>query len=175
MTFEQTVQLLGVIGTWFAGGATIIVAMVALFLARRSERVRLQAGVGLRLMITPGLDTQEECLQFRVTNHGERPVTIDTVGWRIGKGKQKKFCIQVLSTHSPDNYPKKIEHGETATFIVGFKECPDWMREFATDFVTDVSDKALKTLRAQIHTSVETVEVAPEQELLDRLKKAHNL
>ena len=44
--------------------------------------------------------------------------------------------------------------------------------EFATGFVRDLSDRNLKTLVAQIHTSVgQTVEVKPENGLLEALKK----
>lgn len=170
MTFEQQMQLWAVVGTWIAGIATIFVAVVALLLARRSEKVRLQANVGLRLAITPGI-SKEECLKFTVTNVGERQVTIDSIGWRIGKRKNKRFALQIVSTLSPHNYPKKIAHGETAQFLVYFSESPNWMRDFIADFVQDVSDKSINTLRAQIHTSVgHTVDVVPEQSLLEKLK-----
>jgi hypothetical protein len=47
------------------------------------------------------------------------------------------------------------------------------MSTTATSFVKDVSDKSLKTLVVQIHTSVgQTVEVRPEKGLLEVVKKA---
>ena len=174
MTFEQKMQLWALVGTWFAGLATVFVAVVALFLARRSEKVRLKAHVDLRLAITPGINT-EECLQFRVTNLGERPVTIDSIGWRIGKSKNKRFALQALSPRSPHQYPKKVGHGETAQFIVYFSESPNWMRDFIADFVHDVSEKSINTLRAQIHTSVgHSIDVVPEQSLLERLRNVES-
>jgi len=49
---------------------------------------------------------------------------------------------------------------------------PNWKREFANGFVRDLSDKALKTLVAQVHTSVgKTVDVHPRKDLLDALKE----
>ena len=170
MTFDQKMQLWALVGTWFAGFATIFVAVVALFLARRSEKVRLKAHVGLQLLISPGISA-EECLYFSVTNLGERSVTIDSIGWCIGKRKSRRFAIQILSSISPHQYPKKIEHGEKAQFIIDFTESPNWMKDFVTQFIRDVSDKSLNTLRAQIHTSLgHSIDVVPEQSLLEKLK-----
>lgn len=160
-------QLWGVIGAWVAGMGTVFAASVALHLARRSEKVRLKAHVGLRSLITPGIST-EECVQFYVTNLGVKPVTIILIGWRIGRWKQKAHAVQIVSSHSPHNYPKKLKHGETATFLLSLTESPMWLSQFATDFVKDAP---LTTLRAQFHTSVgSTHEVLPEQGLLDKLK-----
>lgn len=67
---------------------------------------------------------------------------------------------------------KKLEHGEEAQFIVSFYESPNWMRDFAVNFVKDISDKSIKTLRAQIHTSVgRDVAVVPEKEMLKALQE----
>jgi hypothetical protein len=63
--------------------------------------------------------------------------------------------------------------GKGTTLMVSLGETPDWYREFATGFVQDLSDESLKTLVAQIHTSIgQTIEVHPEKELLDALKTA---
>jgi hypothetical protein len=57
--------------------------------------------------------------------------------------------------------------------MVSLGETPNWYREFATGFVQDLSEESLKTLVAQIHTSVgQTIEVHPEKELLNALKTA---
>jgi hypothetical protein len=56
--------------------------------------------------------------------------------------------------------------------LVSFDMMPGWKREFATGFVKDLSDKSLKTLVAQIHTSVgKTFDVHPRKDLLDALKE----
>lgn len=57
--------------------------------------------------------------------------------------------------------------------MVSFVLMPNWATEFAQGFVRDCSDKSLKTLRAQVHTSVgQTVEVKPETPLLELIKTA---
>ena len=56
--------------------------------------------------------------------------------------------------------------------MVSFLVTPNWSRDFATGFIKDLSDRHLKTLVAQVHTSVgQTIEVHPDKTILDELKK----
>ena len=71
-----------------------------------------------------------------------------------------------------DNFPKKIEHGETASFMISLSESPDWYEYFSKFFVDEGYTYKVKTLRAQIHTSIgHTENVAPEKNLLDKLEE----
>jgi hypothetical protein len=66
--------------------------------------------------------------------------------------------------HSPHSaqYPIELAHGKGANFMVSFDVFPNWKEDFATGFIRDLSDKSLKTLPAQVHTSVgKTVEAHP--------------
>lgn len=66
----------------------------------------------------------------------------------------------------------ELTYGKEANFMVSFLVIPTWLKDFATGFVRDLSDRHLKSLVAQIHTSVgQTVEVKPENGLLEALKK----
>jgi len=57
-----------------------------------------------------------------------------------------------------------------ASFMVNFSESPNWKKDFAKRFI---SDKHIRTLRGQIHTSVGYIEmVKPEKNLLDALENA---
>ena len=80
MTFDQKIQLWNAIGTWVAGIATFCAVIVSLHLARRVEKVRLRTRVGIRQMFqgdgTPG----QELLEFHITNLGDRPVTVVSLG-----------------------------------------------------------------------------------------------
>ena len=176
MTFDQMIQVWVAIGTWVAGLGTIAAVIVALYLARRSEKVRLQVHVGLRQVILGDGSAFQRHVAISVTNRGERPVTINSVGWAVGKRKQRRVAIQPVSGPHTSQYPIELAHGKGANFMVSFVETPNWPREFATGFVEDLSDKSLKTLLAQVHTSVgQTVEVHPENDLLEELKKAASL
>ena len=114
---------------------------------------------------------QEELVMVSTTNVGERPVIINSIGWSIGKGKRKRQSIQMFSGTLGDSIPKKIEHGETASFMISLSESPDWYKYFAKFFVDEGYTYKVKTLRAQIHTSVgHTENVLPEKNLLDKLE-----
>ena len=57
-------------------------------------------------------------------------------------------------------------------FTVSLSGTPPWTRDFSLKFIDDPSIQSLKTLRAQIYTSVgKTFEVKPESGLIDRLRQ----
>ena len=172
MTLDQKIQIWVAVGTWFSGIGTIAAVIAALYLARRGEDVRLNIGVGLMEVVIGDGSPFQEHVGINVTNLGERPVTVNTVGWAIGKGKTRRFAIQPLNSPHSAQYPIALAHGKSASFLVSFDMMPDWKRQFAIGFVKDLSDKSLKTLVAQVHTSVgKTFDVHPRKDLLDALKE----
>jgi hypothetical protein len=173
MTLDQQIQIWNVVGTWVAGIGTLAAVIVSLRLARRSQQVQVRASVGIRLLFSGDGTPAEENVGFTVVNLGDRVVTVNSVGWRVGKGKTAKFCIQPLYSPRGTQYPKQLAHGEQATFMVSFSVLPSWPKDFAAGFVGDLSKPHLKTLRGLVHTSVgETIEVKPEANLLERLQEA---
>ena len=168
MSFEEVMQVLHVLGAWIAGIGSLAAAIVALWLAHRSEKVKLNSFVDVGFM-PGGYSPTKELLWISTTNTGDRPVTISSIGWRIGSGKSAKFAMQLRFHRDSDQCPKKIDHGETANFITSLS---DWLKYFADNFVEDASDKEIKTLRVQIHTSVgQTKDVIPKKSLLAQLNK----
>lgn len=173
VTLDQKIQLWNAIGTWVAGIATFAAVITSLYLARQSSRVKMKAVVGLRLVIGRGAP-REEVLQFSVTNQGDRPVTISNVGWVIGKGKNQRHALQLFGSAYSASIPKTLAHGERADFLISFTERPDWLDEFSKKFVMTNDPKVLRTLTAEIRTSVDqTVKVKPEALLLQRIAEAY--
>ncbi len=171
MTFDQTIQIWVAIGTWFAGLATLAAVIVSLWLSRRSEKVRLDVQAGLRVVVIGDGSPFQENASIIVTNLGDRAVTVNSIGWAIGKGKARRHCLQPVYGPHTSQWPIELAHGKSATFMVSFVLMPTWPADFAQGFVQDCSERSLKTLRALVHTSVgQTVEVTPETPLLDLLK-----
>jgi hypothetical protein len=171
MTLDQQIQVWNAVGTWVAGIATFLAVIVSLHLARKSERVNLRTNLGIRLVFEGDGTPAEEHVGFSVVNLGERPVNVVSIGWCVGKGKAKRFCIQPVAGRYTQQYPQQLPHGEQATFLVSFLASPNWSKEFATGFVEDLSEKNLKTLRGMVHTSVgKSIEVVPEENLIERLR-----
>lgn len=159
-------------GSWLAAIGTISAVVVALLLARRADSIKLSVAAGLRVIVGGGINHPKECLVISVTNLGERPVIIQSTGWRIGRGRNKRQAIYFPSKSSPSQFGKVIEHGQHAQFVTDFLESPNWMRDFADKMVQDGSEKWLKTLRALVVTSVGHTEIVkPEQPFLDEIQQ----
>jgi hypothetical protein len=172
MTLDQQLQLWNVIGTWLASIGTIAAVIVALYLARRVEKVRLKVYVGLVDVLMGDGSPIQPHLGFKVTNLGERPVTINSIGWAIGKGKKRRVAVQTVSGPFTHAYPAELSHGKSADFMVSFVQTKNWGKDFATGFVKDPSDKNLKTLVGLVQTSVgQTIEVRPDKRVLELLKR----
>ena len=162
---------------WLSVGAsglaalgTIMASVVALWLAQSSQRVKLKTFLGVRESVGP--QGQATFVLFDVTNIGERPVTIASIGWRIGKKKgDRRQCLIPLTGPPGDRVPKTIAHGERAFFVVLAKGSEMWIPDFVAQFVNDVSESSIRTLRGQVHTSVgHTETVVPEGNFVDELR-----
>ena len=173
MTLDQQINVWNAVGTWVAGVATFSAVLVSLYLARRSEHIRIKVTAGIREIYAGDGTPAEEHVEISVVNHGDRVVTVNSVGWKISTRKNARFCIQPVSGKWTQDYPRQLAHGEQATFLVSFKATPNWLSDFAKGFVGDMSNKNLKTLRALVHTSLgQTIEAIPESNLLEKLRAA---
>lgn len=171
MTLDQQIQVWNAIGTWLAGIATFAAVVVSLRLVSRADRVRLKVHAGIRLLFIGDGSPAEELLEIHVTNLGDRPATVTSVGWAIGKRKKRRYCLQSLSGRYTAQYPKELAHGQSASFQVSFVETPHWANDFVDKFVAS-GGEPLNTLVAQVHTSVgQTVEVRAEPNLIEALTK----
>lgn len=164
MTLDQTIQVWNTVGTWLAGMATFAAVVVSLYLSRQRDRVNLKVHAGLRLVIVGDGSPARRVVVISVTNRGERPVIVNTVGWRIGRGKNARFCIQTVGRRSPDDYPKELAHGKSATF--SFDNPEAWANDMLEKFLQPAAAKHIRTFKAQVNTSVgETVESTAEESL----------
>jgi hypothetical protein len=81
--------------------------------------------------------------------------------------------MQPPSGPHTSQYPVDLAYGKSANFLVSFLAAPDWPKDFAAEFVKDLSNRNLRTLVVQVHTSVgHTVEVHPEPGLLEAVQRA---
>lgn len=173
MNFEQQIQIWSLAGSWLASIATLAAVVVSLWLARRSERVRLKVHAGVRLLFRGDGTPAEKNIEISVTNLAAMPVTIESVGWAIGRGNNKKYSIQNVSGPDSSQYPLELAYGKRASFLVSLKHMPDWPDEFANNFIDSVKSYYLNTLVAQVHTSVgKTVEARAERGLIDLIRSA---
>lgn len=151
-TADQWIQVANVAGTWLAGLATLAAVIVSLWLARDARRVRLQVQCDL-FGDMRGRAIQTRYVAFRVTNRGERPVTIIGVGWRIGGGpwpwqwRNRRYSGQDVAG-GKNSVPLRLDHGDKGDFAVELSRGP-WL-SFFMDYVRD---DPLHTLRGYVETA----------------------
>ena len=78
----MTLELWGVLGTWFAGFGTLMAALVALWLGLRKTTIRLVA------MARP--DTESRNCFIDITNRGHAAVAFEAVSWSVVKSRQRQ-------------------------------------------------------------------------------------
>lgn len=99
-------------------------------------------------------------------------MTIVSIGWAAGRWKRKRYCLQTTSGPYTANCPIELSHGKSANFLVSFEATPTWASEFANKFLPPPEQRAIRTLRALVHTSVgTTVTVKPEASIVKLLRE----
>ena len=172
MSFDQQIQVVIAVGTCLASVATFCAVVVALYLARRDESVRLNVRVDIMSRMKASSAVQHGCLLIRVTNLSMRPVMIVLIGWCIGKGKKKKYGVQVFGNPESTEIPARLEYGQTAQFTLSPAETVNWMKVMAGHILKDQSENSLKTLRVIIGTSTgkKDYEVVPGESVIEKCR-----
>ena len=164
MNFDQWIQIATAAGGWLAAVGTITAASVALVLAHRSEKVRLNASA-IRAVSFEGVGGNvTDCFLLSATNVGQRPVAIKGWAWCIGKGKRQRSLISKLRMQ-----PSTIAYGDTATVDIDLQAHDSWT-QIAEGLVKHCRVNSLEKLRVEIYPTVgSTVRVVPDQNVLDFL------
>lgn len=171
MTIDQKINIANVIGTWFAGMATLGAVLASLYYAGRGERIKLLINAGLRSVFKGDGTPPEEVFMVSVTNVADRNVVIENVTWTIGKGKNQRFAIQPFNHPRSQQCPVELSHGKSATFMVLFQVGFDWASDFANGFVQNESSQYLKSLFLRVHISTgKFLRKRPEPELIELLR-----
>ena len=176
LPYEQAIPLLGAIGAWVAGLGTLGAAGIALWLARRTEKIRMRCVVNLYVVLYGEKQPTKYCMGCEVTNLGILHIIVDAIGWSIGTGNNKKYGTQnIFRSPYSDSLPKRLEYGESANFRVLWKEeeMKIWMRNLVEMF--DITFSNIETLRARIYTTTGHVEtVKPSKDFMKELAEAIN-
>lgn len=173
MTLDQKIQVWSAVGSWVSGLGALAAVCLSLWLVNRTERVRIRASAGIRLLFEGDGTPAERHVCISVTNIGDRPVTVNTVGWRIGGWRKRRFCIQTVGGKYSNQFPIELAHGKSASFMVSLAEAPTWPSDFVRDFVHANTPSELRNLRAMVNTSVgQSILVVPESNLIEELAVA---
>lgn len=158
LTLDQWISVFAAIGTFFA-------ALVALYLARRSERVRLRVVVGYRLIVTEGSAETQEVVAITITNVGLHTVFIQSIFWSSSLWKYGRSAYQKES-----DMPRKLEHGESTVITTEFTQHRNPLQELISNL--KITKTSLRFLRLLVVTTIGDVKkIKPEKNLLKKMKK----
>ena len=105
---DHTIRVLTMLGSL---GTPLAVA-VTVYLALRSERLRLRVEVDRTLVVSQIYKAQR--IRFSITNIGHRQVKVHSVGWIHGPIWRRKYYFQKSET----GLPSKLEPGDHVDVVV---------------------------------------------------------
>ena len=158
----------GSVADWVSGIGSLAAAVVALYVAHSSQRVRLRAYCGHRLIIGRSRP-QESVFTVSATNISQRPTVVTNIGFTFGVWRWRRHGI---ITFLPDDLghgiPKPLVDGESGTWSVRLGPDKRWMKDLVENF--EVNWWSVFTWRIHVHTSNGgTTTVRPEKNIRDML------
>jgi hypothetical protein len=170
------------IGEWVGAAATFTAVLVSLYLATYGRRARLSLRVSVMYLFAGGQQSPP-MLTFAVTNRGERPVYVQSVGWRTGwlrRGPQflrAQLALQSTGTGHGLDPPYQIEPGSQASshtwLSAVLEQCAERTEDpfFSRDW--PVLGRRSTRVRAYVHTADGyTIRCKPDGDLVSRLVAA---
>lgn len=160
----------GSIADWVSGLGSLSAGVIALYLARASERIRLKGNIGLRAMVGLG-QPQVDLISISVTNVGTRATVISNIGFTVGrfKGKRHGIIMAMRDVYSV-GIPFALADGQQAHWGFPMGEDRKWLRELCGNFIK--TDRDIQTLRFHVYTNHgERLTLRPERPMLGALRE----
>ena len=164
---------IGSLADWVSGIGSLAAAVVALYVALDSQRIKLKGFCGHRVIVGGG-QPPIDVLAISMTNTSQRPTVVTNIGFTFGALRWKKFGIitsmQDVISHG---IPKPLSDGETGNWNVDLGKDEQWLKDLAEQF--SVTRFAVATWKITVHTSNGgTTTLRPEKHLRNALLKHVN-
>ncbi len=157
----------GSVADWVSGLGSLSAAIVALYLAKSAERIRLRGYLGLRVVVGQGM-APEDLVFISVTNIGTRATVINNISMRVGWFKRRHAIIAVVKDQYSVGVPYSIADGQEGHWGIPLDKDKKWLVDLIDGFVLNRSD--VSSLRVFIHTNHgEALALRPEKEFLDAI------
>ena len=154
-SISNGINLLSAIGTMTA-------AIVALYLARSAEKVKLRIQAKQSIVVAGG--STSEALSVDITNIGNRAAIINNVAFSIGR-RNKAYSLILKETLQP----RKIEYGERTQILLEYDKQPNIKEAIVNDLL---KYGAIKTLRLCVNTSVgQTMKIKLGEDFLGEVRQ----
>ena len=140
----------GSIADWVSGLGSLSAVIVALYLSRSAQRVRLRGYCGLRVVIGGGVPPQD-IVSIRVTNIGNRGTIICNISMHVGLFKKRLAIITLTKDQYSVGIPYPLTDGQEGHWGIPLDDKKSWLVDLCKDFVRTPWD--VRTLRFQVHTT----------------------
>jgi hypothetical protein len=125
--------------------------VVALYVARSAQQIKLRGYCGHRLIVGGGMP-QVEVFSIHVSNVSQRPTVVTNISLRCGLFKSKKQgIITMMASSISHGIPKPLADGDTAQWSVELGNDQAWFVDLIEKFEMDWL--AIQTLKFGVHTS----------------------
>jgi hypothetical protein len=142
----------GSVADWVSGLGSLAAAIVALYVARFSQRVKLRGYCGKRIILTEGgAEPNIDAFAIYAINTSMRPTTITHIGLVCGFWRWKQHASVRFMRDIGSILPTPLSDGQYGEWYVPMRES----NNFARDLVDKLQLTRLSapTLRVQILTS----------------------
>lgn len=159
----------GSVADWVSGLGSLSAAIVALYLAKSAERIRLRGYCGIRIVVGQGMAPQD-LVFFSVTNIGTRATVINNISMRVGWFKKRYAVITVVKDQYSVGVPYAITDGQEGHWGIPLDKDKKWLCDLASDFIKNQSD--VNSLRFFVHTNHgEVLTLRPEKQLRNTISE----
>ncbi|MGX1087406.1 hypothetical protein [Pseudomonas sp. AP3_22 TE3818] len=159
----------GSVADWASAFGSVSAAIVALYLARSSQRVKLSVMCGIRTIVGGGIPP-ENLVSMIVTNAGERPFKISSITVQHGVFKKQHGFIKIgAATQHCESLFRLLNDGDQAHFGFPLEDEHNWVSAMARDCRTDLD---ISTIRLTIHCSNgQSLKFKPEKPVLEFIRE----
>lgn len=141
----------GTVADWVSGIGSLAAAVVALYIAYDSKKVRLSGYAGHRTIIGGGMPTIE-VFTVSATNISQRPTTITNISFSMGLFRWKRFgIITFVQSSFSHGIPKTLTDGDSGSWSAELGNQEQWLADLVAKFKMRWIDA--QTFRIYVHTS----------------------
>ncbi|MFW2072624.1 hypothetical protein ACG9Y7_04075 [Acinetobacter gerneri] len=158
------------IGTWLASIGTIAAVITSLYLARKNDKINLLVTSDIVFLFGYSKNYEEDSdkyINIEIVNNGNKPVTIQNVGWQMTKGKA--FVVPFNPNPLTTQLPKMINYGEVARWAIEVSAVKNiWIPDFIRD---GVKKQDVNKWKICIHISTgEKITVKPNKKIIELIQ-----
>ncbi len=160
----------GSVADWVSGLGSMAAVITALYLASRSQKIKLSGYCGIRLVVSTG-GPQQQLVFLSVTNIGSRTATICNIGMSVGRFKKRHAIIAALKDIYSDGIPVTLADGQVAKWGIPLNKEMQWIKELVGGFVKTESDAhTLRFLVFPTHGAAKAIK--PDHSLVEPILEA---